>query len=469
MGNAPMSLQMRGARLNSATVKNLVLVDQIPLLRKAIEELESWHEKIENLEIEIQKFQEHDLKLFNDWSSLTLQKHQADIEILQEQYKKMITFHNWVVYTADDLNISLPQAYHLMILEEQLYQKGTKAEKEKIDEIRFARDAGLHEQIHGDDSSNDEEEGTEDPRTREEKITDARGLYEERLQFFERLSDKKVKQLMQDFDEALYFLVECVGICIETYRYDLILRIWNLAPAKVKKTFNEGFKSQFGVTLDAFLERAGNKAREDAGVDEDDEFDFSAHFEGPLADKKRRRDDKPENVELAKILYRRLMLKVHPDKLPPDFVTTKKSWLDRLWKKIQTAYTEADSAALEKLHLQVLITLKKYDEVSFSELKIGSGLLKKEHNRIFESQRQTREHPAWGFAQLKTYAGLEKKITEPYSENKKLLRKEMTRIAKLHQALAEAASVAVQNGGFARKRPQPRRKKRKPRRQSSRY
>jgi hypothetical protein len=144
------------------------------------------------------------------------------------------------------------------------------------------------------------------------------------------------------------------------------------------------------------------------------------------------------------------MMKIHPDKLSPDFAANKKAWLDRLWKKIQVAYDRANVQSLQNLHLQVLITLKKYEELDYSELRSGSLLLKKELSRLERVNQDTLEHPAWGFSNLKSYKKLEKVIAEPFKENAKGIKKEIKRIAKIHETLKMHVHSILARGGFGK-------------------
>ncbi|MBL7556567.1 MAG: hypothetical protein JNM24_12175 [Bdellovibrionaceae bacterium] len=442
--------------------KNIIWIDQKPLIQKAIEDLEAWHEKIESLEIEIQRFQDKDLKLYNEWYTLTSQIYQKEIDQIFEVYRKLAEFHNWIIYTAEDQNITLPEAYYLMAQEEEKFSNGTEREREQIQKIRDGRQRAIDGNLDDDEPFAEDELSEEEQRQHaEEKISDARAYHERELDIYEAMSEKEIRKIMKDPSDGLMLLIQCVTICLETYRFDLILKIWNATPPKIKKTFNKGFQKEFGMSLDDLLNRATDKAREDAGVEDDEDFDFARHFEDPfMRSKPKTKPKQTEDSELAKIFYRRLMLKIHPDKLSKEFMVVKKPWLDRLWKKIQLAYNDVNVSSLQNLYLQVLISLKQYDEVTYSELKHGSELLKKEFSRIRDSQAGNLSHPAWGFSALKSYKKLERQISEPYMESKKRLLHDKARLEDLHASLKLSAESALRNGGF-----QPiRRRKRRARR-----
>lgn len=461
---------------------NLITLDQRPIKKSAINELESWHEKIELLEIEIQKFNDTDFKLYNDWLRLTLADFQSETNLLIDKYQKLALFHNWVVFTAEVKNISLPHAFFLMSEEERTYQKGTQEERDRIEILRKERTNKINFELKSEDEDDfsdedefeDESAADEDEHNSAESDSDAwlkkaeyeiqsmREKHQKEILFFEGLTDKKIIKTMRQFDDGINLLAHCVYICSLCYRFDIVERIWGFVPLKIKTHFNLDFKKQMGVTLDQYLINVKNDAQRSSNQDDnDEEFNFKAHFENPFSTKKN--EVLPENLEVAKIVYRRIMMKVHPDKLSTEFVNTKKNWLDRLWKKIQGAYDKTDVKALQNLHLQVLITLKKYDDLDFSDLRSGSQLLQSELTRLEKSHEDTLQHPAWGFSKLKSYKKLEKIVAEPYKKTSKDLKKDIKRIEGTHEALKEFVDTIQAAGGFGRTRrrkPVQRRKKR---------
>ncbi len=462
---------------------NLITIDQRPLRKSAIHELEAWHDKIELLEIEIQKFHDSDFKLYNDWLRLTLADLQIETNSLIEKYQKLAQFHNWVVFTAEERNISLPYAFFLMAEEDRLFQKGTQEEKDHIEKIRIERTKKINSGIKSEDEDDYDEEETEfdsEPdtdsseydhahsedddwlKTEEREIRSMREKFQKELIFFEGLTDKKIAKTMRQFDEGINLIANCVYICSLCYRFDIVERIWGFVPLKIKTHFNADFKKQMGVTLDQYLVNIKNDAQRSSTLeDSDEEFNFKAHFENPFSSPTI--EILPENVEAAKIIYRRIMMKVHPDKLSTEFVTVKKSWLDRLWKKIQGAYEKSDVKALQNLNLQVLVTLKKYDELDLTDLRSGSKLLQSELDRLGKSHEETLQHPAWGFSKLKSYKKLEKIVAEPYKNTSKDLKKDIKRLEKMHADLKEFVDTIQAAGGFGRakkRKPVQRRKKR---------
>jgi hypothetical protein len=452
--------------------KNVIVLDQGPLRLQAINEIESWHDRIELLEIEIQKFQDTDLKLYNDWIRLTLNDLQEENNSLIDKYQKLALFHNWVVFTSEEQSISLPHAFFLMSEEELKFQKGSQEEKEQIDKLRQERTNKIKEELREGIGEDFDDEGDfesevdtdtnayEDPDSiddqdwikREElQIRQLREKFQKEILFFENLTDKKIAKIMRRFDDGIILISECVYVCGQCYRYDIIERIWAFCPIKIKNYFNADFEKQMGITLEQHLDLVKNDAQGSLSSDEaDEEFNFKSHFENPFSNIKN--EVLPENIEAAKIVYRRIMMKIHPDKLSTEFVSIKRSWLDRLWKKIQTAYDKADVKALHNLHLQVLITLKKYDDLDYSELRTGSLLLKSELTRIRNSHEDTLQHPAWGFSKLKSYKKLEKEVAEPYKKTSKELKKEIKRMEKAHADLKDFVDLVLATGGFERKR-----------------
>lgn len=462
--------------------RSLIILDQRPLRTKAINELEKWHDKIELLEIELQKFHDTDFKQYNDWLRLTLGNLQEENNTLIDKYQKLALFHNWVVFTEEDENISLPHAFFLMSQEELNYQNGSPDEKEQIEKLREVRTQKINAKLKsaGEDDFGDEDdfeshsEQFDDENMDEDRESDNwieqeereirlhREKFQKEILFFESLTDKKLVKKMRDFDEGINLISSCVYICSLCYRFDLVERIWAFVPLKIKTHFNTDFKKQMGVTLDQYLKSVKEDARRTSNDDEyGEEFDFKSHFENPFTNKNKT-ETPAETLEAVKIVYRRIMMKVHPDKLSADFVNAKKNWLDRLWKKIQSAYDQTDVKALKNLHLQILVTLKNYDDLDLSDLRAGAQLLQAELARLGKSHEDTLQHPAWGFSKLKSYKKLEKIVAEPYKKTLKELKKDIKRIEGTHAALKDFVDSVQAAGGFSRTRrrkPVQRRKK----------
>lgn len=462
------------------TDKSLIVLDQKPLRMDAIQGLEAWHEKIEQLEIEIQKFHDTDFKLYSDWLRLIQNDLQEKNNLLIDKHKKLALFHNWVVFTAEEEDTNLPYAFFLMSEEEQRFQKGSKETKELIEKLRQERNEKIHARLKSEtedefydedelrdelhDAMDDEDFYDHDGLEKEETaILSMREKFQKEIIFFESLTDKKIVKKMRQFNEGMDLISTCVYICGLCHRFDIIERIWALVPSKLKTHFNKDFKEQMGCTLDQHLINVKNDARSKFSTEGNDEdFDFKAHFENLFS--KPKPETSPENLEVAKIFYRRIMLKIHPDKLSVDFVEAKKNWLDQLWKKIQIAYDKTDVQALQNLHLSVLVALKKYDELDYSDLKAGTHMLQGELTRLGKSHEDTLQHPAWGFSKLKSYKKLQKMAAEPYKKTSKEIKKAIKELEETHAALKELVDAAVDNSGtFRRKaRPKPvqRRKKR---------
>ncbi|MCK6599602.1 MAG: hypothetical protein L6Q37_14655, partial [Bdellovibrionaceae bacterium] len=242
-------------------VRSLITLDQRPLRANAINELEKWHDKIELLEIEIQKFHDTDFKLYNDWLRLTLADLQEENNTLIDKYQKIALFHNWVVFTAEEKNISLPHAFFLMSEEEIKYQKGSQEEKDQIEKLREARTKKIHAELKSDseDDFDDEEDLKSDSEQYDDENFDAdrernswieqeereirlqRERFQKEILFFESLTDKKIVKKMRDFGEGINLISTCVYVCSLCYRFDLVERIWAFVPLKIKTHFNTDF------------------------------------------------------------------------------------------------------------------------------------------------------------------------------------------------------------------------------------
>jgi hypothetical protein len=170
---------------------------------------------------------------------------------------------------------------------------------------------------------------------------------------------------------------------------------------------------------------------------------------------------KQKETESAKVIYRKIMLKIHPDKLSSPFVEVNKKWLDRLWIKIQSAYDALDVISLQTLRIQIFVKLKQYDELDYSELVLAAKQLESDYLKTCQTHKDMVNHPAWGFSNIKSFQKIEKMVTEPYRQNLKELKKETKRIEQSHAAWRDMIRVINANGGFGPIKPPKKRKSRR--------
>lgn len=456
--------------------KELIHIDQVPIRNQAILNLEMWNNKIDLIEDELQKFQETEVKLYNDWLNLTTRKLQSEIMLLYEKYEKIGRFNNWFVLISEELNITLIHAYFLMREEESKYQRASNIEKEEIEKNREMRDKKISEKMKSqyfedieeeqdfpdNDSEQDKDKSSDqfNYNEREKHFQQNRKKFNKELKSIEKMSEQQILKSMKSIKLGVEFITEVILICIQCNRFDLVEKYWRLTPEKIKVKFNLEFKSQMGCTLDIFIEEVKNENfHSDQQSDGGDGVDLNSDTLSELINDKN--DLNLEEQETAKIIYRKVMMKIHPDKLTPEFALANKKWLEYLWKKIQNAYDKSDILALQTLRLQILVKLKHYDELDLSELKLASKLLEADFNRICLLQSDIINHPAWGFSKLNSYKHLEKKVSEPYKANLRKLKKEIKVIEKQHAAISKMADMIVASGGFGPIKVKKSKKKRK--------
>lgn len=458
--------------------RELIQLDQNPIRDQAILNLELWNNKIDSIEAEIQKFEDTEVKLFNDWLNLTIGKLQSEIMSFHEKYEKLGRFTNWFILTSEELKISLPHAYFLMLNEESLYQHGTDIEKKEIENIRIARDKKISKKIKSqsfddfdedfDDLDFDDKEfenKNKDKSTKQDFQNDENGHFQENRKKFkneihsiERMTDKQIIKKFKAVNLGVDFITEVALICIQCNRLDLIERYWGLTPQKVKTHVNAEFKRQLGVSLDIFIEEFKDRYIDsDQQIKDSEQLDFNFDLQEDLKNKKQ--DNIRPNPEVPKQIYRKIMMKIHPDKLSTEFVTANKIWLDHLWKKIQAAYDKADILSLQTLLLQITVKFKHYDELDLSELKLAAKHLESDFEQACQFHTNIIHHPAWGFSKLKSHKHLEKKVAEPYKYQLKEIKKDIKEIEKRHKFLNDMVETINASGGFGPIKSKKRRKK----------
>ena len=161
--------QNRNELLKQALLSNpmraVLVVDDRLIRQKYFAEANEIINKIERLENKIEMFHTTDQVQFEAWHSLTFREDLLSVERTQNEYRKMIEFHNWVVAAARMLHIDLSEALILMHEEEYLFNNGNQAEIDRIVQERRKRNAFIDadsnakydEEVHSQNGPTDAE------------------------------------------------------------------------------------------------------------------------------------------------------------------------------------------------------------------------------------------------------------------------------------------------------------------------
>lgn len=464
------------------STKELMLIDNTPLRHKSIYDAQHWLNKIEELEKISYKFHTVDMKLYTDWYNLMFKPVIEEIDELRRDYQQLAEFHNILVQISLDYNLSLVHAFIFWKEEEEKFTNGDQKTRKDIEKNRLKRKHRIEEQINeeiGFDSDVDSDREIDDSKewlededflqelqTEEEDIRKAREKYASKIKYYENLSTEKLNKNFKHFEEGLFFLLEALDILLKSSRLDILKKIWQSTPQKLKKHIDQKSKLDFGMTFDDFLcdfeERENlrksflnkdqqNSPFEDLDETEDqqegpeDYFNYN-FFAGMSSHKSSRQMELTEDDKIKlKSLYRNIVRKIHPDNFCLDVSTELKNWLQGIWTKVVQSYKEENLQNLTALYFKTMIALKEYDDLSIYELNEASKNLKKEYDSLSNEYSHLKDNPAWNFSETKDLKKLKTKLSKPFSKQKKLIQKEIDYLRTQHHELEELSEIFDKN------------------------
>ncbi len=404
------------------TPYSLLIIDNGPLKKQAAEQAQIWLKKIEDFELALKKFNDVDQPLFTKWYNLTTHPLREELEALTDEYSKLIEFHNTMIFIVNDQDVSMAQAYLILKEENERFEAGDAVVRGEIENLRELRkrliedDLGPEENFEGHGSR-----GADAPR---ESGRD-HGDDDDRLRFFEKLTDSQISEILRDPDDGPSFLMNAVAILLQASRGDLLKKFWKLAPGALKKNLNQMARKNLGHSLeDLFEERPG-------GFQEEGEAPRVAKAK-PTPSKETKAEE--ERLKL-KTLYRKIVRKIHPDQFSDEVTPEIKSWLGGLWHKVVHFYDKEDAQALEALHHKIVLRLKKYEELSVSEIHAAAKSLEKELQELLREQKNSRQGPAWNFSELKNYKKVQNQVSKPFRLEKKRILENIEELELEHEIL----------------------------------
>ncbi|NJL24005.1 MAG: hypothetical protein HC902_01660 [Calothrix sp. SM1_5_4] len=248
--------------------KNLILIDDTAIRESHFSAANKIIRKIERLESAIATFHSSDQKLFGDWFDLTFRKEREEANEKTIAYRKLAEFHNSIVAASQMLDISMPDAFRLIREEEDRYQKGDQATREKIEQTRrereqFARDEMAREYreenedfdsafgSHLDDENETDNDDDCDSSQAQEADISPEDLAE--INRIESMTEKKLRQSLRDFNQGLEILLRTFRFAIVKGNPRPFLRAWDLAPHKVRLEV-EQISREGGFSIKAQIE-----------------------------------------------------------------------------------------------------------------------------------------------------------------------------------------------------------------------
>lgn len=413
------------------TPYSLLVIDNEPLKKEAAERAQIWLEKIEDFELALKKFNDVDQPLFAEWYNLTTHPLREEVEALTEEYSKLIEFHNTMIFILNDQDVSMAQAYLILKEEDDRYQRGDAKVRADIDKVRALRKTLIEHESGPEENFERARDSADEDTGRSQKVRDDE---DDRIRFFEKLTDREASEILRDPEDGASFLMNAVAILMQHSRGDLLKKFWKLAPWELKKNLNKMARKNLGHSLEElFEERAGGFK------------DFESDFQDPQAEEAlksskakptSRKETTAEEQQLKlKALYRKIVRKIHPDQFTEEVTPEIKSWLGGLWHKVVQYYQKEDAQALEVLHHKIILRLRKYEELSVSEIGAAARSLEKELQELLREQKNTRQGPAWNFSELKSYKKVENQVSKPFRLEKKRILENIEELELEHEIL----------------------------------
>ncbi len=237
------------------TPSSLLIIDNGPLKKQAAEQAQIWLKKIEDFELALKKFNDINQPLFTEWYNLTTHPLREELEALTEEYVKLIEFHNTMIFIVNDQDVSMAQAYLILKEENERHEAGDAKVKSEIEKTRSLRKKLIEDDLGPEESFEDHRSrGSGDP----EKSERHQDNDDDRLRFFEKLTDSQVSEILRDPEDGASFLMNAIAILLQASRGDLLKKFWKLAPQALKKNLNQMARKNLGHNLeDLFEERPG--------------------------------------------------------------------------------------------------------------------------------------------------------------------------------------------------------------------
>jgi hypothetical protein len=420
--------------------QSLLIIDDGQIRKQAFALAGKIVKKLDRLEADFEAFNEKDQKLFNDWFELTFREQRKEIENLHDEHRRLCQVHNWMIAIANQRSISLGEALLLLRLEEESYVRGSEADRQKITDERKRRDDFIRAEVErqfAQEAEDDFADDTDDLFTSSHSRPERSDEEIEELRIISEMTDKKIHKLCRSQDAAMTLLMTTLGLARSIEDYRLFLRVWDLTPSKFQNQFAREFSRETGISFRSMLEeiREGVASfADDRGAENSlDEEDFSQFNEQFIKSGSRNRQTQlsPGEVEAFKLIYRKLVRKLHPD-LQDNEVS---HWQKKLWDRAQQAHRRQDRTELERLYQLVLIRNQELSELRVAEILESQSWLEEELDRMQMETKGLKKLPAWGFSRKKDQTAVKRKLQKEFTQSRKAIEEQIFDIKNQHDFL----------------------------------
>jgi hypothetical protein len=194
---------------------------------------------------------------------------------------------------------------------------------------------------------------------------------EKRIERLESLDDDQIRQGLKD--QEISFLLFHVGLSYGERKgqFSLLLRLWKLFSKEQKVFFSDVYRSVTGASLQSLISRMGKQEDQEfesiEDETDDEEFEFRDEFIGQERTSRRKASSNftPLEEEKFKLLYRKLIRKLHPDANAGEKPPT---WMKRFWDSVQKAYNSKDLFSLDRILKLTLLRTNSLDQLTVDEI-----------------------------------------------------------------------------------------------------
>lgn len=390
---------------SSPLSRAIILVDDRKIRLEYFAAIEKIEKKLTALQNKAEAFQNEDQKLYENWFDLTFRNLRYQVEQKLKEYNDLCHFHNWIIAESRMKKISMDEAAYRLRREAENFKNADELTKEKIRQIRQARDEFIQNEQKVDELDDEFSEDSEDSNDEELK---------EKIEQFQGLSDEDIHHIYESEFDGVEFLVEFFEVTMETKDPSYFLRAWDLSPKSLQNLFKR-YSKEMGVKdfehllkfMRANLKENGTTSEEKKDGD-DQTFVFSPE----------KQEKKEEQTETLKLIYRQLVRRLHPDLWQHQGLKEEQRktqiLFQSLWGRVQKAYQSNNFMEMKKLKILVALKQKDLNTLSIDEIKSGVHIFKEELMTLEEQVRFFKKHPWWNFSKKRETKSLEKKIAKEF-------------------------------------------------------
>ena len=466
--------------------KSLIVIDDRKLRKAAFAQAEKLIKRLERIEADLKSFETEDQQLYSSWYELTFRIERNRISELHAEYRQLTQFHNWMVAEAKRQDISIAQAFMFLRAEDEVARNGSTEDRALVEADRAARNRYIEDEI---EKEYQKEQARQDKANA--KARKAQAEVEQKFEAVRKASDEDLAKICANRTRAMDLLGMMLTAAATREHLQLLLRVWDLTPDKIQDEFRRLMLHGHGIDFDEMLEsieetvghhphsrrrktansqasiegdRRGDPSsgdsRQDSDAGTDEEFDRDFIGGGGA----HRFRHSAEDNELVKILYRKLVRRLHPDLQSGGEAPS--PWHKAIWMRVQAANSQKDLRELERIYRMVLIRGRELSEITMAEILESQKWLEEELAEIGLQVKKNKNAPAWGFSRRKDYSSLKRKVEKTIMMELLDISDEVDELKAEHEYLEMLARAERSTSHFSEERGarRPRRRTQGPRR-----